>query len=76
MEREMIEFRVTCLDSGSWDEPQFWPGCVQTVHCGSPPPKHEIGLLSWLSLLSLSNLLSLLSLLSLLNFWLLSNELC
>ena len=46
MEREMIEFRVTCLDSGSWDEPQFWPGCVQTVHCGSPPPKHEIGLLS------------------------------
>ena len=44
MDRDMIEFQVTCLETGSWDEPLFWPGCVQTVHCGPPPPKHELGI--------------------------------
>ena len=44
MDRDKTEFGITCLDSGLWDEPQLWPRCVETVHCGPPPQKHESGM--------------------------------
>ena len=45
MDRDIEEYVVDCLDSGSWDEPDRWPGCVETVHCGHPLPMHELGIL-------------------------------
>ena len=28
LDKEMPEFNVTCLEGGSWDEPEIWPICL------------------------------------------------
>ena len=28
-DRDMLEYNVTCLTGGGWDEPKLWPQCVR-----------------------------------------------
>ena len=43
--RDEVSFEVRCdlAGTGDWEEPRSWLQCVETVHCGQPPIKHERG---------------------------------